>query len=106
MENHSHGAEPFLRRCQLCSYSRTSQHFMEPKGNKTNTEKRREEKLILLINLPTKKYILVSYIMNLSDTGAILNRVKILQACKSYLCNRPWRPWGCEKLRLPHSVDN
>jgi hypothetical protein len=25
----SHGAEPFLRGCQLCSYSRTSQHFME-----------------------------------------------------------------------------
>jgi hypothetical protein len=25
----THGAEPFLRRCQLCSYSRTSQHFME-----------------------------------------------------------------------------
>jgi hypothetical protein len=25
-----HRAEPFLRRCQLCSHSRTSQHFMEP----------------------------------------------------------------------------
>jgi hypothetical protein len=25
-------AEPFLRECQLCSYSRTSQHFMEPEG--------------------------------------------------------------------------
>jgi hypothetical protein len=24
------GAEPFVRSCQLCSYSRTSQHFMEP----------------------------------------------------------------------------
>jgi hypothetical protein len=28
----THGAEPFLRSCQLCSYSRTSQHFMEPEG--------------------------------------------------------------------------
>jgi hypothetical protein len=28
--NHSHGAEPFLRSCQLYSYSRTSQNFMEP----------------------------------------------------------------------------
>jgi hypothetical protein len=28
-----HGAEPFLRSCQLCSYSRTSQHFMEPGGS-------------------------------------------------------------------------
>jgi hypothetical protein len=27
------GAEPFLRSHQLCSYSRTSQHFMEPKGS-------------------------------------------------------------------------
>jgi hypothetical protein len=27
-----HGAEPFLRSRQLCSYSRTSQHFMEPEG--------------------------------------------------------------------------
>jgi hypothetical protein len=27
-----HGAKPFLRSCQLCSYSRTSQHFMEPEG--------------------------------------------------------------------------
>jgi hypothetical protein len=26
----THGAEPFLRSRQLCSYSRTSQHFMEP----------------------------------------------------------------------------
>jgi hypothetical protein len=28
-----HGAEPFLRRRQLCSHSRTSQHFMEPEGS-------------------------------------------------------------------------
>jgi hypothetical protein len=28
-----HGAERFLRSCQLCSYSRTSQHFMEPGGS-------------------------------------------------------------------------
>jgi hypothetical protein len=27
-----HGAEPFLRSCQLCTYSWTSQHFMEPEG--------------------------------------------------------------------------
>jgi hypothetical protein len=26
-------AEPFLRSCQLCSYSRTSQHFMELQGS-------------------------------------------------------------------------
>jgi hypothetical protein len=34
MSAHSltHGAEPFLRSCHLCSYSRTSQHFMEPEG--------------------------------------------------------------------------
>jgi hypothetical protein len=29
----THGAEPFLRSRQLCSYSRTSQHFMEPEGS-------------------------------------------------------------------------
>jgi hypothetical protein len=29
----THGAEPFLGSCQLCSYSRTSQHFMEPGGS-------------------------------------------------------------------------
>jgi hypothetical protein len=29
----THAAEPFLRSCQLCSYSRTSQHFMEPGGS-------------------------------------------------------------------------
>jgi hypothetical protein len=37
LEPHSlsliHGTEPFLRSCQLCSYSRTSQHFMEPEGS-------------------------------------------------------------------------
>jgi hypothetical protein len=27
-----HGAEPFLRSLQLCSYSRSSQHFMEHEG--------------------------------------------------------------------------
>jgi hypothetical protein len=29
----THGAEPFLRSCQLCSHSRTSQHLMEPEGS-------------------------------------------------------------------------
>jgi hypothetical protein len=29
----THGAGPFLRSCQLCSPSRTSQHFMEPEGS-------------------------------------------------------------------------
>jgi hypothetical protein len=29
----THGAEPFLRSCQLCSYSRTFQHFMKPEGS-------------------------------------------------------------------------
>jgi hypothetical protein len=28
----THGAEPFLRSRQLCSYSRISQHFMDPEG--------------------------------------------------------------------------
>jgi hypothetical protein len=28
-----HGAEPFLRSRQLCSYSRTYQHFIEPKSS-------------------------------------------------------------------------
>jgi hypothetical protein len=27
----THGAEPFLRSCQLCSHSRNSQRFMKPK---------------------------------------------------------------------------
>jgi hypothetical protein len=29
----THGAEPFLRSYRLCSYSRTSQRFMEPLGS-------------------------------------------------------------------------
>jgi hypothetical protein len=29
----THIPEPFLRSCQLCSYSRTCQHFMEPEGS-------------------------------------------------------------------------
>jgi hypothetical protein len=29
----THGAEPFLRSFQLCSYSRTSKHFMEPEDS-------------------------------------------------------------------------
>jgi hypothetical protein len=29
----THGAEPFWRSRQLCSYSRISQHFMEPEGS-------------------------------------------------------------------------
>jgi hypothetical protein len=28
----TYGAESFFRSCQLCSHSRTSQHFMEPEG--------------------------------------------------------------------------
>jgi hypothetical protein len=33
VELYLHGAESFLRSCQLLSYSRTSQHFMEPEGS-------------------------------------------------------------------------
>jgi hypothetical protein len=33
MLDKAHGAEPFLISRQLCSYSRTSQHFMEPEGS-------------------------------------------------------------------------
>jgi hypothetical protein len=29
----THGAEPFLRSCKLCTNSRTSQHFMELEGS-------------------------------------------------------------------------
>jgi hypothetical protein len=29
----THGAEPFLRSHQLCSYSKISQQFMEPEGS-------------------------------------------------------------------------
>jgi hypothetical protein len=29
----TYGAEPFLKSCQMCSYSRTSQHFIEPEGS-------------------------------------------------------------------------
>jgi hypothetical protein len=29
----THGAEPFLKSRQLCSYSITSQHFMEPESS-------------------------------------------------------------------------
>jgi hypothetical protein len=29
----TYGVEPFLRRSQICSYSRTSQHFMGPEGS-------------------------------------------------------------------------
>jgi hypothetical protein len=29
----THGAQPFLRSCQLCSPSRTPQHFMEPESS-------------------------------------------------------------------------
>jgi hypothetical protein len=29
----TYGAQPFLRSCQLCSYSKNSQRFMEPKGS-------------------------------------------------------------------------
>jgi hypothetical protein len=29
----TYGVEPFLRSCQLCSHSKTSQHFVEPEGS-------------------------------------------------------------------------
>jgi hypothetical protein len=34
----THRAEPFLRSRQLCSYSRTSKHFMEPDGLLTSLQ--------------------------------------------------------------------
>jgi hypothetical protein len=33
LTNLLHGAEPFLRNRHLCSYSRTSQHFMDPEDS-------------------------------------------------------------------------
>jgi hypothetical protein len=35
----THGTEPFLRSCQLCSYSRTSHHFMEPGDSSPHSHK-------------------------------------------------------------------
>jgi hypothetical protein len=35
----THGAEPYLRSFQLCSYSRTSQHFMQPGGSSPHSHK-------------------------------------------------------------------
>jgi hypothetical protein len=35
----TYGAEPFLRSCQLCSQSGTSQHFKEPEGSSPCTQK-------------------------------------------------------------------
>jgi hypothetical protein len=35
----THEAEPFLRSCQLCSYSRTSQHIMELGGSSPHSHK-------------------------------------------------------------------
>jgi hypothetical protein len=37
----THGAEPFSRSRQLCSYSRTSQHFMEPGDSKEKVIKKK-----------------------------------------------------------------
>jgi hypothetical protein len=34
----THAAEPFLRSCQLCRYSRNSQHFMEPGGSSPRSQ--------------------------------------------------------------------
>jgi hypothetical protein len=35
----TYGAEPFLRSCQLCSHSTTSQHFKEPEGSSPCSQK-------------------------------------------------------------------
>jgi hypothetical protein len=35
----THGAEPFLRSCQLCSHSTTSQRFREPEGSLPPSQK-------------------------------------------------------------------
>jgi hypothetical protein len=35
----THGAEPFLRSCPLCSYSGTYQHYMEPEGSLPYSQK-------------------------------------------------------------------
>jgi hypothetical protein len=34
----TYGAEPFLRSCQLCSHSGTSQHFKEPEGSSPRSQ--------------------------------------------------------------------
>jgi hypothetical protein len=56
METHSlMELSPSWGAANCAATSRTSQHFMEPEGNKeTNSEKRREGKLLLPTNLPTK----------------------------------------------------
>jgi hypothetical protein len=61
---HHHGAEPLLRSRQLCRYSRTSQHFMEPEGSLPCSQE-----LVPILSqidpvhtIPSQIYILISSI--------------------------------------------
>jgi hypothetical protein len=63
----THGVEAFLRSRQLCSYSRTSQHFMEPDGslpcsqelNPIHTTPSYLSKIRMFIYIKYRKYVLL-----------------------------------------------
>jgi hypothetical protein len=71
----THGAEPFLRSCQLWSYSRTSQHFMEPE-----------------VSLPCSQK---------PSTGPILSQIDPIHTIPSYL---PKIHFNILRLGLPSGL--
>jgi hypothetical protein len=82
----THGAEPFLTSCQLCSYSRTSQHFMEPGGSSPRSHKPSPVPILSQIDPIQFVHTLIYYETHkVSDTWCFRLQMKVWEVPVSYL---------------------
>jgi hypothetical protein len=94
----THGAEAFLRSCQLCNYSRNTQYFMEPEGSlpcsqdQTSSIKHQENIHNFFLNcdgILHHEFMWPSYTLNKQYYANVLQHVQ-----ENIVSNAKWRSIG------------
>jgi hypothetical protein len=91
----THGAEPFLRSCQLCSHSGTSQHFKEPEGSSPCWQE--PYVLVFLVVSFLLAFPPISYMHSLSPPF-VLHSLRI--SSSFWLDHSNYGLWGVQVMKL------